>query len=150
MAPAHILGNFLIKRKTRVFPYFIGVASYFPQHILYLRPLPHGQSEHIFIPFIIFMVFMVFIDFTGQNRFSTNSIYGTNLYNCNLLSDDKWMTLSTFHLPRSFYHFLLFISNSAIFLFAHWVRELTYKFFIIILYFYYLYKESDKKIILDL
>ena len=89
--------------------------SYLPQHCLYFLPLPHGQSNHIFMPFIIFVVFIVFIDFIGHNRFSTIGIYGTNLYNCNLLSDDKWMTLSTFHLPRSFYHFRLITSNSAIF-----------------------------------
>ena len=119
------------------------IYYYLPQQFLYFFPLPHVQVIHIFMPFIIFMVFMVFIDFVGHNGISTNSIYGTNLYNCNLLSDDKWMTLSTFHLPRSFYHFLLFISNSTIFIIAQWVREFAYQFFIIILYFFILNKDCD-------
>jgi len=69
--------------------------------------------------FIIFIVLVVFIDFVGHNRISTNSIYSTNLYNYNLSSDDKRMTLSTFHLPHLFYHFPLIISKSTIFTFAH-------------------------------
>ena len=92
---------------------------YLPQQFLYFFPLPHVQISHIFIPFIIFIVLVVFIDFAGHNRISTNSIYSTNLYNYNLSSDDKRMTLSTFHLPHLFYHFPLIISNSTIFTFAH-------------------------------
>ena len=93
--------------------------NYFPQQFLYFLPEPHVQASHIFMLLIIFMVFVVFIDFVGHNRISTNSIYSTNLYNYNLSSDDKRMTLSTFHLPRLFYYFPLIISNSAIFTFAN-------------------------------
>lgn len=109
----------LSKEKSRNPFIYKGKRDYLPQHCLYLRPLPHVQAGHIFIPFIIFIVFVVFIDFVGHNRISTNIIYSTNLYNCNLLSDDKRMTLSTFHLPRLFYHFPLIISNSTIFIIAH-------------------------------
>jgi len=34
MAPAHILGYFLRKRKTRVFPYFIGACELFAMTLL--------------------------------------------------------------------------------------------------------------------
>ena len=108
----------LSKEKSRNPFIYKGKRDYLPQHCLYLRPLPHVQAGHIFIPFIIFIVFVVFIDFVGHNRISTNIIYSTNLYNCNLLSDDKRMTLSTFHLPFLSYHFPLIISNSTIFTFA--------------------------------
>lgn len=54
-----------------------GKRDYLPQHCLYLRPLPHVQVGHILPLFIIFMLLLVFIDFKGQYRFNTYTIFGT-------------------------------------------------------------------------
>ena len=60
-------------RKSLYFKAF----NYFPQHCLYFLPEPHGQVWHILPLFIIFMLLLVFIDFKGQYRFNTYTIFGT-------------------------------------------------------------------------
>ena len=39
-----ILRYFITKEKLAFSLYLLGIASYFPQHILYFLPLPHGRK----------------------------------------------------------------------------------------------------------
>ena len=41
---------FITKEKLAFSLYLLGIASYFPQHILYFLPLPHGCQCLVFLP----------------------------------------------------------------------------------------------------
>jgi len=67
VAPALIWGYFLIKIKTRVFPYFRDFASYLPQHCLYFLPLPHGtDGEWSFYQQMLLILFIYWLFLTSR------------------------------------------------------------------------------------
>ena len=57
------LRYFYTKEKLAFSLIFLGFASYFPQHILYLRPLPHEVDFPILSILFIFIILFVFIVF---------------------------------------------------------------------------------------
>ena len=57
--------------------FHIFIYAFFPQQFLYFLPLPHVQVWHVLLLFIIFMLLLVFIDFKGQYKFNTYTIFGT-------------------------------------------------------------------------
>jgi hypothetical protein len=50
-----ILRYFITKEKLAFSLYLLGIASYFPQHILYFLPLPHGTHKSAYFSTLIFL-----------------------------------------------------------------------------------------------
>ena len=89
--------QFFSKEKTRVFPYFIGVASYFPQHILYLRPLPHARPLTILCIYMVQIVLCVFPLFYGHLvHYIISIIYIINITNFICYVDKMWTRIISY------------------------------------------------------
>ena len=95
MAPTPILGYFLQKRKTRVFPLFMGLYELFTTTLLiFLATATWTLISYIISIMSIYSIIVIPL-FLGLGNFSIISIYGTMFNYKYSYSVDKSWTLST-------------------------------------------------------
>lgn len=95
MAPAHILGYFSAKRKTRVFPYITWVCELFATTLfVFFTTATWTLISYIISIMSIYSIIVIPL-FLGLGNFSIISIYGTMFNYKYSYSVDKSWTLST-------------------------------------------------------
>ena len=99
------LRYFYTKEKLAFFLILLGIASYFPQHILYFLPLPHGTHKSAYFSTLIFLkafIYGLFCIFSFLILPLKSSVCGSKMsFFPHLLS----------FITSSLYHFFLIISS---------------------------------------